>query len=584
MSYQGDRNGFPPGAHEQGDTAVVVEERRGSLAHVGGFGVTGTGVEGPNQLFDETVAQPADRSQEVFRLERDPKTYEVSVESDHGVDDYQAITNPEDWALLQHEAEALKGSKWVFINPTMEGGGVAMIRPPAVKLMKDLGVEAHWYVMEPIEDPADGDPFKFTKQMHNVSQRQSDERLTEEGKALHKQWADTENGPVLEAQEPIRNADFIVIDDPQPAPVIRRLKEANPNARFIWRNHIDTDHDLMADPSTPQGEVASYLLDELGVRDVDAVLAHPVPKFIHPGMENRTYFGPATADPFDNLNRHLGPEEVEEGIDFINEEIRAKNAELVAEGRPEDVQPLLDTDPERQRITLIARFDPSKGMDKAMEMGVQTRRKMRAQGVPEAELPEVVIVGNGSVDDPDGVPMLDAMLRLRRERYPDEADGIIVMRLKHNYDAMNALTSRSSIVMQTSDAEGLETRVSDAIQHGKPVVVSNRGGIKTQVIEGQSGLILDYDKPGHDLDRGSDFMSHLLTDPEAYAAMLASTKQAAAFNRREFTTTANVTRLLRIGNRLRQYPGGHADKVWKISDMVASRTKTAESGDFAAAA
>lgn len=574
--YIDDRRG-PEGTPEHAGAVAEVSQVRGlntaELSHAGTLGLAG--FDGARPL-DEAVANPADRSQEIFRLSRDPETYRVSVESDHGVREYEEATHPEDWALLMHEAAAQRGSKWIFINPTMEGGGVAMIRPPAVKLMNDLGIEAHWYVMEPIQDPEAGDPFRFTKQMHNVSQRQSEERITEEGKALHKKWADEENGPVLEAQQPIREADFIVIDDPQPAPLISRLREANPDAKFIWRNHIDTHRGLMADPSTPQGEVASYLLDELGVRDVDAVLAHPVHNFIHPGMDRKTYFGPATVDPFDNLNRHLSPEEVEEGIAFINDEIAVRNAELMAEGRTGDIQPELDTDPARKRITLIARFDPSKGMDKAMEMGVQTRRKMRAQGVPEEELPEVVIVGNGSVDDPDGVPMFDAMLQLRREQYPEEADGIIVMRLKHNYDAMNALMSRSSIVMQTSDAEGLETRVSDAIQHGKPVVVSNRGGISTQVIEGESGIVLDYDKPGHDLDRGSDFMARLLTDPEAYAAMLESTLKASGFNRREFTTTANVTRFLRIGNRLRQYPDADADKIWKVSEMSDMGAGTSE--------
>lgn len=555
-------------ADTEGVAATDPSLTPGAVFYVAGLAEAGAEL----YVGDDILAQPADRSGEIFRLDRDPRTYEVRVESDYGLEHYEEITHPSYWAYLREQAEPLRGTTWAFINPTMEGGGVAMLRPPLVNMLNELGMEAHWHVMEGIRDESKGDPFLVTKGMHNTSQRVSDEPLTPEGKDLHWHWADTENGPVLEAQAHIQGADFIVIDDPQPAPLIRRLQRVNPNARIIWRNHIDTHHDLMADPTTPQGGIASYLLDECGVRGVDAVIAHPVESFTHPGMHERTYFAPATIDPFDNLNRHLNEQEVEAGIGFINDEITERNRQLVAEGRGADVQPLLSTDPNRPRLTLIARFDPSKGMDKAMEMGVMTRRRLRDQGVPEEELPEVVIVGNGSIDDPDGTWMFEDMLRLRRERYPEEAGGITVMRLKHNYDAMNALMARSTIVMQTSDAEGLETRVSDAIKHGKPVVVSNRGGIHTQVVEGQSGIILDYDKPDRDLNRGAEFMAHLLRDPAAYAAMAESTRhQAELFNSREFTTTANVIRILRIGNHLRTQPGAPADRIWKISDMIAAQ-------------
>jgi glycosyltransferase involved in cell wall biosynthesis len=530
---------------------------------------------GAEDLADHTEQSEGDRLREVYRLTRDPDTYEVTVESDVTLEDYRQKTHPEDWARLTEWAKPFEGKTVAFFNPTMEGGGVAMMRPPLVHLLNQLGVKAHWYVMEPVKDPAEGNPFVFTKQMHNISQRMSDERITEEGKALHWRWADEENGPVLERQEPIRRADTLFFDDPQTAPLIGRLKRAstNPDVKTVWRNHIDTDGRLMADPSTPQGEVASYLLDECGVRGVDAIIAHPVTDFVHrdPELYGKTWFAPATFDHFDNLNRHLSEGEIVEGIEFINAEIAAKNAELAAAGRTADIQPLLSLDPNKQRVTLIARYDPSKRMDKAMEMGVLTRQKMRVMGVPEADLPEVVIVGNGSRDDPDGEWMYEEILRVRREFYPEEADGITVMRLKHNYDAMNALMSRSDVIMQTSDAEGLETRVSDAIKHGKPVVVSNRGGIKTQVVEGESGIVLDYDQPGSDLARGAEFMSYLLTHPGAYEAVVGSTaRQAEAFNLREFTTPANAARLLRVFNRLLEDPRPAADKTWLMREMAAT--------------
>jgi glycosyltransferase involved in cell wall biosynthesis len=226
---------------------------------------------------------------------------------------------------------------------------------------------------------------------------------------------------------------------------------------------------------------------------------------------------------------------------------------------------------------LIARFDESKGMDKAMALGVKTRQKMRDSGVPEAQLPQIIIVGNGSVDDPSGVPMFEKMLQIRRNQYPNDKKDIIIMLLRHNYKAINALMHQTInkkirqpsqiIALQTSEAEGCETRISDWIRHGVPVVVSNRGGMSLQVVEGKSGLVLDFDKPDYDIERGALFISHLMVDDKKYATMTKSTKELAeSFNNREFTTTANATRLLRVF--CSAINGKKADKIWKISEMI----------------
>ncbi|HUC96272.1 MAG TPA: hypothetical protein VMR16_01260 [Candidatus Saccharimonadales bacterium] len=517
-----------------------------------------------------------DRNNEVFKLSRDSSTYEVSIESEITLDNYQQLTLPEDWKLLTSFAQQLAGKSVVFINPTMEGGGVAIIRPPLVHMLKLLGVDAHWYVMANMKNPNDPSPFIFTKQMHNILQRRTapDIRITDEGKAIYKKWS-KENATVLTEQKNIKEADIIILDDPQPAGLKRYIDKVNTNVKWIWRNHIDTDGKLMSDPSTPQGEVASYLLDECGMRTVDAVITHPVTAFVYPTMFDKTYFAPATIDPFDDLNRPLNNQEVIDGIGFINNQISQKNAELLSKNREADLQSLID--PNRRRIVLIARFDESKGMDKAMEIGVRVRRKMRANGLGEKDLPQVIIVGNGSVDDPSGVTLYEAVLRIRRELYPEDKPGIIVMRLKHNYTAINALmysslsddSNKTSelVAMQTSEAEGCETRISDWIEHGVPVVVSNRGGMSLQVVEGKSGFVMNFDKPDYDLERGSDFIYSLMTDYNKYKQFRHSTFDIAnKYNNREFTTTANATRLVRVFNQV--LSGKKADKVWVISGLV----------------
>lgn len=526
----------------------------------------------PSLLEDMMLSAVSNRSQEVFRLSRNPETYEITVESDITLQDYQKTTPLEDWSFLEKWAKTMQDKTVVFINPTMEGGGVAMLRPPLVHMLRQLGVNAHWYVMEGQNDPDGPNPFLFTKLMHNILQRKSlpDQHITKQGKLVHQQW-NKDNAEVLMAQSPIRTADVVMIDDPQPAPLIPYIKSVNPNVKIVWRNHIDTDGNLMADPTTPQGEVASYILDECGVSEADAAITHPVAAFAHPAMWGKTFFAPATVEPHDDLNRQLTEQEIREGIEFVNNEIKIKNTSLSTE------EQLSFIDPNRRRIVLIARFDESKGMDKALALGVRTRQLMREAGVVEGELPQVIIVGNGSVDDPSGIPMYEKMMQVRREQYADDKKDIILMRIRHSYKAVNALMYPSldytgpdmpaMVALQTSESEGCETRISDWIRHGIPVVVSNRGGMSLQVIEGESGHVLDFNKPDYDIEGGTKFISKLMMDANAYADMRQSTYKAAErFNNREFTTTANVTRLLRVFHYV--LTGTKADKTWKISEMI----------------
>ncbi len=508
---------------------------------------------------------PTDRSNEIYQVTRNSSTFEATVSSYVTLEDYKRLARPEDWNLLMHYAERMRDKSVVFINPTMEGGGVAMLRPPLVHILNKLGVDAHWFVME-----TDEEVFKVTKKIHNIMQDRLDpeDRLTEEEKTMHWEWNER-NADVLGMQPSIREADYIFIDDPQPAPLISLLKPYLGNHHVLWRDHIHTDHELMCDPSTSQGEVARYLLDLCGVRQADIVIGHPREEFMLPGMEDKTVFAPATTDPFDDLNRELSPREIEEGITFINTEIDKKNHWLIREERYEDIMNHIDTS--RRRIMLVARFDESKGMDHAMELGSMVRKRMRAQGYDGRELPQIILVGNGSVDDPSGKPMYEEMLRLRRDKHADEKEDFIVMRLRHNYAAMNALMCPGEAPMigiQLSEKEGCETRISDEIEHGIPVVAFNNGGMPLQIIEGQSGFILDYSQPGHDLERGADIMARLMTDQDEFARLQKTTKSAGeTFNRVSFGTISNIVRVLRALNLVQT--GQPADKLWKMDDLVA---------------
>jgi glycosyltransferase involved in cell wall biosynthesis len=233
-------------------------------------------------------------------------------------------------------------------------------------------------------------------------------------------------------------------------------------------------------------------------------------------------------------------------------------------------------DPDAHWVAMVARFDESKGGDKQMALGLRTKQLVgtKLAGLGRAsEKVQTIFIGNGSKDDPSGVPEYERMLKLRRDMYPEDKNDIILARVKHNYEAINAFmhppeanSGAAHIGVQMSDAEGCETRISDWIEHGVPVAASNRGGMPLQVIPKKSGIVLDYEQPDFDIERGADFISNLMVHPEKYRELSDSTKATAeAYNRREYTTTANVTRQLRAFART--LAGQSADKTWKIRDM-----------------
>ena len=78
------------------------------------------------------------------------------------LDDYAPIVGEEVVGQLHRLAEHLQGRRFVHINSTAVGGGVAEILSWAVPLMNQLGLQTTWEVI--MGDPAF---FEVTKAFHN---------------------------------------------------------------------------------------------------------------------------------------------------------------------------------------------------------------------------------------------------------------------------------------------------------------------------------------------------------------------------------------------------------------------------------
>jgi trehalose synthase len=75
----------------------------------------------------------------------------------------------------------LGGRRLWMVNSTARGGGVAELLPPLLALLRDVGVDANWLVM----DTAEPAFFEFTKRLHNLIHGQGDAHLTSAEQELH---------------------------------------------------------------------------------------------------------------------------------------------------------------------------------------------------------------------------------------------------------------------------------------------------------------------------------------------------------------------------------------------------------------
>lgn len=476
-----------------------------------------------------------------YQKQYDEKTGEITISSSVTLEDYEAITPSEDIELLKSYAEKMQDREILFVNATAAGGGVAIMRAPLIHLMNLVGIKARWFALRPDEKA-----FEITKgKFHNVLQNVAPvgTELTEDDQQYYEGWM-ADNAKML--KEPLSSATDIICDDWQPSGLIQYIKGYdetqpdgtvkhhdgfNPDATLLFRDHIQTEGELMETPGTPQHKTWDYIWQHNRVSEADAFITHPVDDFVPRNVpDQKVVYMPATIDPLDDLNRPLSTAERQAGIGFINRQLALN----------EDQKPL---DLSRPYFILMARFDPSKGMDKGIEAYVKTRDRLLADGVPLEKIPQFLLIGNGSVDDPDGVPMLAQIMTQRSQLDEATQNDLKIARVPHNDMAINAVIGGALLALQPSTKEGFESRVTDAQWQGVEVIGSAEGGIPLQIIEGKNGYVISP----YDTTAWADRMverAKTLADPTALQAERQKVRQITHTESYKFTTIPNTLRWL----------------------------------------
>jgi trehalose synthase len=137
-------------------------------------------------------------------------------------------------------------------------------------------------------------------------------------------------------------------------------------------------------------------------------------------------------------------------------------------------------DIDRPLICQVSRFDPWKD-----PLGVIDAYRIVKEHVPEAQL---ALVGSMATDDPEGWDFFNSTVA--------HADGDPDIHILNNFNnvgaiEVNAFQSQSDVLIQKSTREGFGLTVSEALWKGRPFIGGNVGGIPLQVVDGESGFLVD---------------------------------------------------------------------------------------------
>jgi len=438
------------------------------------------------------------------------------------LDSYRKFSTQKEFAEILEYAKEFKNRKlkMVFINATAAGGGVALMRHALIRFYELLGVDVSWHVLLP-----NAYIFNITKKkFHNVIQgvASPEVMLTERNKQFFIKWS-KQNFDVLRPK--IEKADVIVIDDPQPAGLIPHIKKCNPKAKIIYRSHIQINTKLINPQHKQQFETWKFLWQFIKL--ADKFISHPIKEFVPPGVKNKKLiYLPASTDPLDGLNKKISKHDQEYYFNLFNNYLLSTGQGTISSNRPYLIQ--------------VARFDPSKGIPDVIESYRKIRLILAKKRLPANQIPQLVIVGNGSIDDPEGAPIYEETNRmLKMDTYAEIANDIRVARLPHHDQLLNTLLRKSLITFQLSHKEGFEVKVTEALMKGKPVIAYKTGGIVLQIRHGKTGFLVE----ASNTDKVAKYATRLILDKKLYKKM---SKEAESTINHGYLTAGNASKWLKI--------------------------------------
>ncbi|HEX8856162.1 MAG TPA: glycosyltransferase [Thermoleophilaceae bacterium] len=423
------------------------------------------------------------------------------------LDRFERVLTPEqEQELLRMVARGrvlLEGRVVWSVNSTAHGGGVAEMLQSLIAYARGGGVDARWAVIG-----GEPDFFRVTKRIHNRLHGYAGDGgpLGEHERAIYDESMAV-NAERLASH--VQAGDIVLLHDPQTAGLVDAMKTAG--AHVVWRAHVGLDS-----PNDQARDAWRFLLPYVSGADGYVFSRRG---FAWEGLDqSRLTIIPPSIDPFSPKNQDLDPDTVRSILHVIGLQRRNGGAPVVTchDGSSRVVErhaELVEEEPLPEGapiVTQVSRWDRLKDPIGVMEGFV-------AHVVPVTDA-HLVLAGpetRAVADDPEGAEVLRLCVDRWHGLAPEVRRRVHLAMLPmadgdENAAMVNALQRSAAVVVQKSIAEGFGLTVSEAMWKARPVVASRVGGIQDQIVDGQSGRLVEPT----DLESFGAAVAELLLDHE----------------------------------------------------------------------
>ncbi len=420
------------------------------------------------------------------RVRRKSPGLEAVPVGEKPIEPYAEIVGEEIVEEIAERASRIAGSRVLHLNATAFGGGVAELLYTLVPLSRSVGLDAEWRLIKGSDEF-----FQVTKAAHNGLQ------------GMEVAWTENmENIYLSRLEENARlwggEYDFVVCHDPQTAALpclIEKLTGERPPGKWIWRCHIDL--------TRPYEPVMRFFR-----KFFDAYDAHiyTLDEFVPDEVTTKVYIITPCIDPLGSKNLWMS----------------RLTIRSILEG--------YRIDPDRPIACQISRFDPWKD-----PLGVIDAYRIARRDHPDLQL---ILAGSMASDDPEGWHYFSAA----EEHRAGDPDIFLLTNMQGvGNTQVNAFQRAADVVIQKSTREGFGLTVSEALWKETPVIGGRAGGIKLQVLDGETGFLVD------DSEECGEKLSYLLSHPAERERMGKAGKEHV---RKNFLSTNNLLNYLKLFNDL----------------------------------
>lgn len=403
----------------------------------------------------------------------------------------------------------LEGKVVWNVNSTARGGGVAEMLRAYLPYVLDDGVDTRWAVLQ--EDPSF---FHLTKRLHNSFHGDPGDGgpLGESEKRFYVESL-ADSGRQLAGM--VSPDDVVILHDPQTAGLVPAIRDRG--ATVIWRCHIGVDE---SNEQTVRAQ--DFLAAEVGQADA-CVFSRP--SYVWEALpDGISHIIPPGIDAFTPKNSEMddATRDAVLGVIGLSGE---KPAEPPAFTRPDGGQGevlssgvVVQTNPLPPAVPLVVQVSR---WDKLKDHGGLLTLFSKEMKNREAHLALVGPDSAGVDDDPEGAAVYEEVLGQFRALPAEVRERVHLVSLPmedldENAFMVNAIQRRADVIVQKSLAEGFGLTVSEGMWKARPMVASRIGGIKDQIEDGTSGILVDDPR---DLPAFAAAIDSLLEDRERAAAI-----------------------------------------------------------------